>query len=83
MAIELYTCLAHQHCMCVCVCVCVYAETLEETEEASITVNVRNKTEIIIIPYYVVHNISSNKIYLWRLANTAKYSVPCMREWNI
>jgi hypothetical protein len=58
----------------------VYAETLEETEETSGTVNVRNKTEKFIIPYYIMHNISSNKIYLWRLANIAEYSVPCMRE---
>jgi hypothetical protein len=49
-------------------------------KETSGTVNVRIKTEKIITPYYVMCNISSNKIYLWRLANIAEYSMPCMRE---
>jgi len=60
--------------------VCKYAGALEETEETSGTVNARNKTEEIIIPYYVMRNISSNKIYLWRLPNIAEYSVPFMRK---
>jgi hypothetical protein len=70
--------------MCVCVCVCVYiyiyAETLEEMEATCGTVNIRNNTEKIIVPYYVMRNISSKKIYLCRLTNIAENSVPCMRE---
>lgn len=61
-------------------CVCIYTEMLELTEETSGTVNVGNKTEKIIILYYVMCTITSNKIYLWRLAKIAEYSVPCMRE---
>jgi hypothetical protein len=42
---------------------CIYAEMLEKMEEMSDTVNVRNKTEKIIMPYYVVHNTTSNERY--------------------
>ena len=48
----------------------------EETEEPSYTVNVRNKTEKNIIPYYVVCNTASNE----GLANIAANSVSCVKE---
>ena len=67
-------------CVCVYIYIYIYAEMLEETEETSGTLIVRNKTEKIIITYYVMDNVSSNRIYLWRLANIAEYSVPCLRE---
>ena len=54
----------HQHCIC--------AEMLEETEETSYTVNVRNKTEKNI----VVCNTTSSE----RLADIAANSVCCVKE---